>query len=144
MVMLESLLNNRIIVFYQSKEFFEDIWSFCVKYLKNHGVECVCRRNNSVSTIVTSLTLITFVKPNGNAKGRVATQVFLEPGISRNVVDLLVRPTLAKTECGDNCYVIKIKDHDIYKTFYAENADTFYMKNETSHQISFDEYMETL
>lgn len=144
MVMLESLLNNRIIVFYQSKEFFEDIWSFCVKYLKSRGVECVCRRSNNISTIVTSLTLITFVKPNDNAKGRVATQVFLEPGISRDVVDLLVRPTLAKVECGDNCYVIKIKDHDIYKTFYAENADTFYMENETPHQISFDEYMETL
>lgn len=144
MGMLESLLNNRIIVFYQSKEFFEDIWSFCVKYLKSRGVECVCRRSNNISTIVTSLTLITFVKPNDNARGRVATQVFLEPGISKDVVELLAVPALAKTKCESNCYVIKIKDHEIYKTYWAEKADTFYMENETQHQISFDEYMETL
>lgn len=145
MLMFESLLNNRIIVFYQTQEFFEAVWEFIIKMFHSHGMECICRRSNTVSTICTNgMITITFVKPNDNAKGRVATQVFLEPGISRDVVELLARPALARTECDDNCYIIKIKDHDIYKTFYAERAATFYMKNETPHQISFDEYMETL
>lgn len=145
MLMLESLLNNRIVVFYQTQEFFDAVWEFIIEKFHSHGMECTCRRSNTVSTICTNgMTTVTFVKPNGNAKGRVATQVFLEPGISKDVVELIAIPALVKTECGNNCYVIKIKDHEIYKTFYAERADTFYMENETPHQISFDEYMETL
>lgn len=143
MLMLESLLNNRIIVFYQTPEFFEAVWDFIIKVFHSHGVECACRRSNSVSSISTGMCVVTFVKPNDNARGRVATQVFLEPGISRDAVDLLAIPALDRTG-SKNCYVIEIKNNGIYKEFRAEKADTFYMKNETPHQISFDEYMETL
>ena len=144
MLMLESLLNNRIVVFYQTQEFFDAVWEFIIKMFHSYGMECICRKSNTVSTICTNgMTTVTFVKPNDNARGRVATQVFLEPGISKDVVELLAVPALAKTKCESNCYVIKIKDHEIYKTYWAEKADTFYMENETPHQISFDEYMET-
>lgn len=143
MLMLESLLNNRIVVFYQTQEFFDAVWEFIIKMFHSYGMNCTCRRSKTASTISTNgITTVTFVKPNGNAKGRVATQVFLEPGISKDVVELLAIPALAHTGGESNCYVIKIKDHETYKTFYAEKADTFYMENETPHQISFDEYME--
>lgn len=144
MLMLESLLNNRIVVFYQTQEFFEAVWEFIIEKFHSYGIECICRRNKTVSTICTNgMNTVAFVKPNDNARGLAATQVFLEPSISKDVVELLAVPALVKTGCGNNCYVIKIKDHEIYKTFYVEKADIFYMENETPHQISFDEYMET-
>ena len=146
MLMLENLLYNRIIVFYQTQEFFDAVWEFIIKIFHSYGMKCTCRRSKTVSTISTNgMVTVTFVKPNdNNARALAATQVFLEPCIPKDVVKLLAFPALARTGCGNNCYVIKIKDHEIYKRFYAEKADTFYMKNETPHQISFDEYMETL
>ena len=110
---LQSMLCQRIGIFYSDNKWAKKIFSKTHDYYRS--LDMIDRINSTAMIRLKDNTEIVFVRAAENARGHCFSKVILQPGIDKELIDRVIRPTLKHMSC--RCCMV-LDDNDGIEFIY--------------------------